>query len=150
MTGIELRSVAFGDHDLIPDRFTRPDANVSPPLEWRGVPETARELVLLCEDPDAPGGTFTHWMVTGIDPRSTGVAEGQVPPGGRQRRNSFGDTGWDGPQPPVGDAPHRYVFRLYAMPESLRLPRDADSETVHAAVDRGQLASGTLVGTFGR
>lgn len=150
MADIDLHSAAFSDHDRLPRRFSRPAGNVSPPLEWGGVPDTARELVLLCEDPDAPGGTFTHWVVTGIDPRSTGVAEGQVPPGGHEGRNSFGATGWGGPQPPAGDPAHRYVFQLYALSEPLRVPPGADSDTLHAAVHHGQLASGTLTGTFGR
>ena len=75
MTGLALRSTAFADHGEIPQRFSRADGNVSPPLEWSGVPDTAEELLLLCEDPDAPGGPFLHWLVTGIDPTVTAAPE---------------------------------------------------------------------------
>jgi len=103
MNDLQLHSPAFGDQDRIPDRFSRLDGNVSPPLEWSQVPGDAVELLLVCEDPDAPGGTFLHWLVTGIDPATTSLAEGQVPGSGRQWPNGFGKTGWGGPQPPAGD-----------------------------------------------
>lgn len=74
---IELRSAAFNDHTLIPDRYSYDGGNMSPPLEWGGIPDDTVELVLLCEDPDAPSGTFTHWVVTNISPATTGVAEGE-------------------------------------------------------------------------
>lgn len=89
MAGIELRSPTFSDHNLIPGRHAHDRDNVSPALQWSGVPDGTVELVLLCEDPDAPSGTFLHWLVTGIDLTATGVAEGQVSP----RRMSGGDLG---------------------------------------------------------
>ena len=79
MAGIMLRSTAFNDHDLIPGRFSRQGGNVSPPLEWSQVPDSAGELVLIVEDPDAGKTPFLHWLVTGISPGSGGVAEGGVP-----------------------------------------------------------------------
>jgi Raf kinase inhibitor-like YbhB/YbcL family protein len=77
MAGIEPRNPAFSDHDLIPRRYAKDGGNVSPPLAWSGVPAGTRELVLVCEDPDAPAGTFLHWLLTGIDPRSGGAAAGR-------------------------------------------------------------------------
>lgn len=150
MAGIELRSSAFSDHDLIPRKYARDGQNVSPALRWSHVPAGTAELLLLCEDPDAPSGTFTHWLVTGIDPAAGGVDEGRTPPGGRPWSNGFGNRGWDGPQPPVGDDPHRYVFRLYALAEPPRLPAEPGAEDVHRAVDDTALASGTTVGVYQR
>jgi Raf kinase inhibitor-like YbhB/YbcL family protein len=150
MAGIELRSPAFSDHDLIPGRHARDRDNVSPALQWSGVPDGTAELVLLCEDPDAPSGTFLHWLVTGIDTATTGVAEGQVPRGGQEWTNGFGERGWGGPQPPVGDKAHRYFFRLYALPQSVRLPAEAGADDVHRVVDDAALASGTTVGLYQR
>lgn len=149
---IELRSPAFNDHTLIPDRYAYAGDNLSPPLEWRGIPDDARELALLCEDPDAPTGTFVHWVVTGIPPHSGGVDEGQEPNGPDviAGPNDFGEHGWGGPHPPAGDEPHRYFFRLYATDEPLELPARATADDVHAALDGHVLARGTLVGLFAR
>lgn len=149
MAGIELRSSAFSDHDTIPRRHAREAENSSPPLEWSGVPDDAAELALVCEDPDAPAGTFVHWLVTGIDPHSTGVDEGAVPPGGHQHPNAFGNPGWDGPQPPVGDPVHRYFFRIFALGAPLGAA-DGDAGSIRAVVEDQQIASGTVVGVYQR
>ncbi len=150
MAGIQLRSPAFSDHDLIPRRHAHDGGNVSPALQWSGVPDGTAELVLLCEDPDAPGGTFLHWLVTGIDPASTGIGEGQTPPGGQEWPNGFGEKGWGGPQPPVGDDAHRYFFRLYALGQPVRLPAEPGIDDAHRAVDNTASASGTTVGLYQR
>lgn len=151
MTEIQLRSQAFNDHALIPERLSRQGGNTSPPLRWEGVPPEAEELVLLCEDPDAPGAEpFLHWLVTGIDPSDGEVAEGSVPSGGREWANGFGEPGWGGPQPPKGDDPHRYFFRLYAVSEPPDLPPDPTAGDVHRAVEKHEVASGNLVGRFAR
>jgi hypothetical protein len=150
MSGIELKSAAFSDHAPIPSRYTKDGDDVSPPLVWSGVPEDTKELVLLCEDPDAPAGSFTHWLVTGIDPRSGGVDTGQLPPGGEPKPNGFGNPGWGGPRPPAGDPAHRYFFRLYAVSEPLPLPDQPSAKDVHDAMAGRQQASGTLVGVYQR
>lgn len=150
MSGLQLRSSAFNDHDLMPDRLSKLGGNVSPPLTWSRVPEDAAELVLLVEDPDAADPPFVHWLVTGIDPGTTEVSEGGVPAGGYERVNGFGTTGWAGPQPPKGDGPHRYFFRLYAVDRPVRLPDRPSAADVHRAVGGHDLVSGTLVGTFAR
>jgi Raf kinase inhibitor-like YbhB/YbcL family protein len=147
---IELRSAAFNDHTLIPDRYSYEGGNISPPLEWGAIPEGTAELVLLCEDPDAPSGTFTHWVVTNIAPSATGVAEGELPEGATPGRNGFGKVGWGGPSPPVGDDPHRYFFRLCAADKPLGLGEGSSAEQVHAALEGHLIARGTLVGLFGR
>jgi Raf kinase inhibitor-like YbhB/YbcL family protein len=150
MSGLEMRSSAFNDHDLMPGRLSKPGGNVSPPLQWSGVPGGAEELVLLCEDQDSVGEPFLHWLVTGIDPAAGGVGEGKTPPGGQEWTNGFGTTGWGGPQPPVGDSPHRYFFRLYAVSRPLDQPDPPLAAEVRRAAEQRQLASGTLVGAFAR
>ncbi|MER7112556.1 YbhB/YbcL family Raf kinase inhibitor-like protein [Streptomyces sp. NPDC000229] len=150
MAGIELRSTAFNDGAFIPRRHAKEGDDVSPALSWSGVPEGTAELLLLCEDPDAPSGTFLHWLVTGIDPSSEGVDTGETPRGGKSRPNDYGQPGWGGPQPPVGDRAHRYIFHLYALPEPVTLPEKATAQDVHAAVDERQSAAGTLVGLYQR
>ncbi|MGV9760639.1 YbhB/YbcL family Raf kinase inhibitor-like protein [Streptomyces tricolor] len=150
MAGMELKSPAFSDHRMIPRRHAHDADNVSPPLTWSGVPDETEELVLLCEDPDAPSGTFVHWLVTGIDPRAGGLEAGETPRGGRPHRNGFGERGWGGPQPPAGDDAHRYFFRLYALAEPVSLPDRVTADDAHAVLDRRQLASGTLVGLYRR
>lgn len=150
MAGIMLRSTAFTDHDQLPGRFAYEGENVSPPLQWADVPDSARELVLLVEDPDAGREPFLHWLVTGIAPGAGGVAEGAVPDGGRQWPNGAGATGWSGPNPPRGDDPHRYFFHLYALDRPLELPAEPSAEDVHRAVGDRELASGTTVGTYRR
>ncbi|MFD9906298.1 YbhB/YbcL family Raf kinase inhibitor-like protein [Streptomyces sp. NPDC059063] len=150
MTDIELKSSAFHDHAPIPPRHAREGDNVPPPLTWSGVPDDAAELVLLCEDPDAPQGTFVHWLMTGLDPRVEGLDAGAPQPPAHVHRNDFGEDGWSGPHPPAGDEPHRYFFRLYALPAPVSLPEDATADEVHAAVDRQHVGSGTLVGLYQR
>ncbi|WP_246258472.1 YbhB/YbcL family Raf kinase inhibitor-like protein [Amycolatopsis anabasis] len=149
-TAFALRSSAFNDHTLIPDRYSYGGGNFSPPLEWSPAPDGTEELVLLCSDPDAPGGTFVHWIVARISPDRTEVAEGALPAGAVVGRNDFGELGWGGPQPPVGDAPHRYFFRLYAADQPLGFHEGAGADDLRAALDDHVIAQATLVGRFGR
>jgi Raf kinase inhibitor-like YbhB/YbcL family protein len=146
---IELRTSAFSDHDLIPARYSRDGDDVPPALEWSGVPDGTAELVLLCEDPDAPNGTWLHWLLTGIDPSTTSVSD-SVPAGATAWRNDYGDEGYGGPQPPVGDDAHRYFFRLYALSEPFDLPVGSALAEVKQALESRTLASGTVVGLFAR
>jgi Raf kinase inhibitor-like YbhB/YbcL family protein len=132
VAALQVTSPAFEEGATVPTEFTCEGEDTSPPLEWSGVPEGAAELRLLVTDPDAPGGTFTHWSVTGIDPGATGVEAGQVPEGGTEEENSFGRTGYGGPCPPAGPA-HRYVWTVEALSE-----------------DGDVLASGSLTARFGR
>ncbi|ONK12505.1 YbhB/YbcL family Raf kinase inhibitor-like protein [Streptomyces sp. MP131-18] len=150
MAGIELRSSAFNDHAPIPGRYTKDGENLSPPLSWSRPPTGTRELALMCEDPDAPSGTFLHWLVTGIDPHHDGIGTGALPPGAAAHTNSFGDADWDGPRPPVGDPAHRYFFRLYALPGPVPLPEPASARDVREELGGRQLAGGTLVGLHQR
>lgn len=147
---IELTSVSFEDGGTIPEKHTRLGGNVSPPLAWSGVPPDAAELVLTLQDPDAPSGTFTHWILAGIDPDLDGLDEGEVPDDAVEGSNDFGEDGYDGPQPPVGDPPHRYVFTLVALGEESGLGPGAGSDDVDEAVESFGLDRGRLTGRFGR
>ncbi|HEV8563761.1 MAG TPA: YbhB/YbcL family Raf kinase inhibitor-like protein [Actinomycetota bacterium] len=129
----EVESSAFSEGDTVPFQFTCDGDNVSPPLSWSGVPEDATELRISLRDPDAPGGTFTHWLVAGIDPSSSDVSQGMVPAGGTEKTNSFGEPAYGGPCPPPGDDPHRYIFTVEAL--------DAAGDV---------LASAELTTTYGR
>lgn len=150
MTGIEVHSTAFNDQNPMPERLSRPAGNISPPLEWSKAPQGTRELVLMVEDRDAGRVPFLHWLVTGIDPATTGVAEGDVPMGGQEWQNDFGDIGWGGPQPPVGEEPHRYFFRVFAIAEPLPMPGTPNAVDALHAIQNRELASGVLIGTFAR
>lgn len=146
---IDLRSPAFSPNTTIPPKYTRDGGNISPPLEWSYVPDGTAELALLCEDPDAPSGTFTHWIVTGIDPATDSIPEGAEPCRARTWPNDFGDEGYDGPQPPVGDDPHRYFFRLFALDAPLTTA-SGDLDQLRNGLEEHQLATGMLVGIYAR
>jgi Raf kinase inhibitor-like YbhB/YbcL family protein len=150
MAGIQLRSPSFDDHQPIPARHAKDHDNLSPALEWSGVPEEALELAVLCEDPDAPRGIFTHWVLAGLTPTATGLAEGEHPAGTVEGRNDFGEEGYSGPLPPVGDDPHRYFFRVFAAAAPLGLVGGASADDLRRALEGKELASGTLVGTYQR
>jgi Raf kinase inhibitor-like YbhB/YbcL family protein len=147
---VDLRSPAFNDHTIIPARLSMDGDNSSPPLDWSEPPEGTVELALLCEDPDAPGGTFLHWLLTGIDPSRRSLGEGEQPPEATAWENDYGERGYGGPKPPVGDGAHRYFFRLFALDAPLELSPGADLDEVRAALDGRRLATGTLVGLFAR
>lgn len=147
---IDLRSPAFDDHAPINRHYARDGDNASPALEWSGVPDDAAELAILCEDPDAPSGTFTHWAVAGVDPGASGVPEGSTPSGAVEGTNDFGDQGYGGPQPPVGDPAHRYFFRVFALREPLHLEPGFSPDELRRALPDKELAAGVLVGTYER
>jgi Raf kinase inhibitor-like YbhB/YbcL family protein len=147
---IALTSPAFDDGGSVPVRYTCDGDNVNPRLRWTDVPGGARDLALLMEDPDAPGGTFVHWVLFKIPADSTGIPEDSVPRGARQGKNSTGDASYAGPCPPKGDEPHHYEFTLYALKSAIDLPDGAAAGDVRAAVAKAALAQGRLVGRFGR
>jgi Raf kinase inhibitor-like YbhB/YbcL family protein len=149
MTPFALRSPAFEDGQPIPRLHTCEGDDVSPALEWTAPPAGTRSLALVVEDPDAPGGTFTHWLTWGIAPDAAGLAEGQRPP--LEGRNDFGRRGWRGPCPPPGHGPHRYVFRVVALDTTLDdLSSGAAARGVDEAVSGHVLAAAELIGTFER
>ncbi|MFP3900938.1 MAG: YbhB/YbcL family Raf kinase inhibitor-like protein [Acidimicrobiia bacterium] len=145
---MELVSDTFEDGEMLPERCAHDRDNISPSLSWDLVPEETEELALLCQDPDAPTGTFTHWVLTGIDPSITEMVEDSIPPGAVTGVNDFGEVGWGGPRPPAGDPAHRYVFTLLASAVPLDLGPDATADELLEAIDEDLLARGELVGLY--
>jgi Raf kinase inhibitor-like YbhB/YbcL family protein len=145
---MELSSEAFADGEPIPPRYTCEGEDVSPPLTWSDVPEGAVTLALVCDDPDAPSGTFTHWIAWDIDPGGGGLAEGEAPP--REGQNGFGKVGYGGPCPPPGHGTHHYRFRLYALEADPSLDDGADREKLEGALETEGIANAELVGTYER
>jgi Raf kinase inhibitor-like YbhB/YbcL family protein len=148
--GIELTSPAFKAGGTIPAKFTCSGKEISPPLAWADVPAGTTSLALLVEDPDAPGGTYTHWTVYRIPPTVRRFAQGRVPSGSTQGENSSGDERYGGPCPPKGDEAHHYEFNLYALRKDPKLPDGAKPDDVRAAIKTQALARGRLIGTFSR
>ena len=151
---LEVTSPAFANGETMPKEFTADGDNVSPPLEWRHVPEEAKSIALICEDPDAPRGTFTHWVISNVDARSTGLPRG-VPTsallqsGARQGKNDLGTVGYSGPAPPPGSA-HRYCFRVYALDQPLVLEQGAGKAELLKAMKGHVLAQGEIMARYGR
>ncbi|GAA4238035.1 YbhB/YbcL family Raf kinase inhibitor-like protein [Actinomadura meridiana] len=150
MEQLTLSSPAFADRGPVPAAYSHESGDVSPALIWSGVPAACLELVLVCEDPDARGGTFVHWMLGDIPPEFDGLAAGQEGPRLARGRNGFGDLGYGGPHPPHGDPPHRYVFTLYALRRPSGLTSGFSRDDLRAALKDDVLASAALVGTYAR
>jgi Raf kinase inhibitor-like YbhB/YbcL family protein len=142
-----VSSAAFAEGDAIPRRHTCDGEDVSPPLTFSDVPSGTQELALLVEDPDAPGGTFVHWVAWGIDPSGGALAEAAAPPG--VGRNGFGRPGYGGPCPPPGPA-HRYIFTAFAVSQALDLRSGASADDLRRAIHGLVLAEGSLTGRYAR
>lgn len=150
----QLTSPAFSDGQPIPAAYTADGADVSPPLRWTGVPEGAASLALVVDDPDAPSGTWTHWLVYDLAPATAMLPEavptsGSLSDGARQGVNDFHRNGYGGPSPPPG-RPHHYQFTLYALDSMLGLPEGTERETLFKAMERHVLARAVLTGTYAR
>jgi Raf kinase inhibitor-like YbhB/YbcL family protein len=151
---LNLHSPAFTDGFPIPVDHSADGANVSPPLRWADPPAGTQSFALVCDDPDAPRGTFTHWVLFNLPADTRELApdvrpEFTLPNGTRQGLNDFGRVGYGGPSPPPGPA-HRYFFKLYALDGMLALPAGATKAQLLDAMRGRQLAEGRLVGTYGR
>jgi Raf kinase inhibitor-like YbhB/YbcL family protein len=144
---LTLMSPAFLDGDPIPRQFTCDGANVPPPLTWSGSPDGTRSFALVVEDPDAPGGKFTHWVLYDIPAQTN-----QWPSEGNSKtiRNSFGRSGYGGPCPPPDDGPHRYVFAIHAIDVRYLELAGKRVEDFRTALDPHILATGRLVGSYER
>lgn len=148
--GMTLTSTAFGANQPVPERYSCEGDNLPPPLRWTGTPAGTVELALVVEDPDAPDGTFVHWIVVGIDPATTSVGPATALPGARVLRGSSDNDTYIGPCPPDGDGPHRYVFQVYALPERLQVPEGAAPLEAVRVIRQAANAGGSLVGIFER
>lgn len=146
---MRLLSPSFEHDDWIPVDHTCDGRNESPPLEWSGVPDDAVELAVTCEDPDAPSGTFVHWVAWGIDP-SGALPAGTRPEGVHEGRNDFGAIGYGGACPPPGHDAHRYRFHAYALGEHCELPDGATIDQLRQSIADSVVAEAELVARYQR
>jgi Raf kinase inhibitor-like YbhB/YbcL family protein len=145
---MKITSAAFQDNGNIPTKFTCDGADVNPALHLETTPVEAKSLVLIVDDPDAPSGLFTHWIVWNIDPKTSDVAESAAPHGGVQGINDFGKSGYGGPCPPSGT--HRYYFKIFALDRTLDLKSNAKRAELDAAMRGHVIAQGELMGRYSR
>ena len=150
---MELTSVVFGHEQPIPAFHSCDEEDQSPPLDWVNPPEGTQSFALIMDDPDAPGGTWVHWVLYNIPAEARGL-QGNIPPeaqltdGSIQGVNSFGRKDYGGPCPPSGT--HRYFFKLYALDTALNLTDNADKQQVLSAMEGHVLADAELMGTYSR
>ena len=147
---ITVASPAFEHGQPIPARFTcdGDGDGESPPLTWEGVPDDAAALALIVDDPDAPRGTYVHWVLLDVPVETTGLEAGTVPSGAVEARNSSGRASYFGPCPPSGT--HHYRFTVFALPQRTGLADGADLDEAIRAVESTATAQGVLVGTYAR
>jgi len=151
---LSVESSAFQHGNIIPQRYTCDGEDASPPLSWSEPPPGTAGLVLVVDDPDAPAGTWVHWVLFNIPVETRGLEDGvpalqQVESVGVQGHNGWGNLGYGGPCPPPG-APHRYHFKLYALDTTLELDAGASKGDVEKAMAGHILAEGQLIGQYGR
>ena len=144
MGDLKLTSPAFENNKLIPAKYTCQGEDVNPPLEIGGIPNGTKSLVLVVDDPDAPMGTWDHWVMWNINPDTAEIKEGDVP--GVQGMNDFGKNNYGGPCPPSGT--HRYMFKLYALDTELDLDESSHKSDVEKAMKGHILAQTKLVGLY--
>ena len=150
---IKISSSAFEDGGLIPPEYTCDGQDISPPLQWEPVPEGTASIALICDDPDAPMGTFVHWVLFNL-PAETSELEGNfpdgetLPNGARQGITDFGKVGYGGPCPPSGT--HRYFFKIYALDTKIDLVSVVDKPALLGAMEGHILSQGQLVGKYKR
>jgi Raf kinase inhibitor-like YbhB/YbcL family protein len=152
---IKVQSAAFAPDGIIPTKCTCDGQNVSPALEWSSAPEKTRSLALIVDDPDAPQGTWTHWVLFNLPAAATRVTE-NVPPretlanAACQGTNDFKKVGYGGPCPPSGSGTHRYLFKIYALDTRLGLKPGATKDQLLQAMTGHVLAGGQLIGKYSR
>ena len=149
----KLTSTAFQEGQLIPRQYTCDGVNISPPLEWSGTPPSTKTLAIICNDPDAPVGTWVHWVLYNLAGDKIGLVENvpateSVPGGGVHGTNDFKKIGYGGPCPPSGT--HRYFFKLYALDASFDLKAGATKAEVLKAMDGHIIGQTQLMGTYKR
>jgi Raf kinase inhibitor-like YbhB/YbcL family protein len=153
-TAFVISSTAFSSGATIPVQYTCDGTNISPPLQWSRAPEGTQSLALIVDDPDAPGGTFVHWVLFNIPATTSSLGEGAspggaLPAGSVEGENFFGNQNYGGPCPPQGEN-HRYYFRLYALDTMLNLAAGAARDDVDQAMSGRILAQAELMGRYAR
>jgi Raf kinase inhibitor-like YbhB/YbcL family protein len=145
---LDVSSSAFSEGQSIPEKYTCDGQNVSPPIKWSGAPANTKSIAIICEDPDAPSGTFTHWVLYNLPGTTKELAEGSSG-GGKEGMNDFGKKGYGGPCPPPG-RPHRYYFRVYALDTASLGDAGRSKEEVTAVMQGHILAQGQLMARYKR
>lgn len=151
---MQLTSTAFAEGQSIPAKYTCDGEDASPPLQWSGAPTGVKSFALIADDPDAPVGTWVHWVLFDVPATATELPEAMpktqyVPGGAKQGLNDFKHLGYGGPCPPAGK-PHRYFFKLYALDGVLDLKPGASKKEVERAIEKHTLAQGQLMGIYKR
>lgn len=151
---MKISSGSFSAGEMIPKKFTCDGPDASPKLNWTEPPAKTQSFALIMDDPDAPAGTWVHWVLFDLPAETRELAEGvakqeQLANGSRQGRNDFGKIGYGGPCPPPGD-PHRYFFKLYALDAKLNLKAGATKADVEGAIKGHILAHAEMIGKYGR
>lgn len=150
---IKITSSAFENEGMIPAKYTCDGADISPPLQWEEIPEGAESIALICDDPDAPMGTFVHWVVFNLPADTEQLdenvpSEKTLPNGARQGTSDFGKIGYGGPCPPSGT--HRYFFKMYALDAQVDLEAGASKSDLLKAMEGHIVAQGQLIGKYKR
>ncbi|OGH10265.1 MAG: phosphatidylethanolamine-binding protein [Candidatus Levybacteria bacterium RBG_16_35_6] len=145
---MEIKSSAFENNGEIPSKYACDGDEVNPPLTFSNVSENAKSLTLIVDDPDAPGGTFIHWVLFNIDPKTTEIKENSLPVDSIQGLNSGGRVNYVGPCPPSGT--HRYFFKLYALDIALDLSDKVSREVLRTAMENHVIEKTELVGSYSR
>lgn len=145
---MKIVSSAFEYNQNIPNKYTCDGENINPPLQFLDIPENAKSLVLIVDDPDAPMGTWVHWVIFNIDPKTSKIEENSKPETGIEGVTDFSRTGWGGPCPPAGS--HRYFFKLYALDKMLNLTSSVGKREVEEAINNHTLQESELVGLYSR
>jgi Raf kinase inhibitor-like YbhB/YbcL family protein len=152
---MQLSSTSLHEGGTIPKQYTGDGADHSPHLHWINPPAEAKSFVLICDDPDAPHGTWVHWVLFNLPPDRHELPEnvpphGTLPTGAKQGKNDFNKLGYGGPAPPKGDKPHRYFFKVFALDTTLELPEGTTKLAVEHAMKGHILAHAEMIGKYGR
>ena len=150
---MEILSSAFDEGAIIPEKYTCDDIDISPPLKWSSIPEGTKTFAIICDDPDAPMGTWVHWVIYNLSADINELSE-NIPPseiltnGAKQGKNDFGKIGYGGPCPPGGT--HRYYFKVYALSKELMVESGITKSELLKAMERHILSEGKLMGRYKR
>lgn len=147
-SSVNVTSKEFTNNQTIPKKFTCDGIGVNPSLEISNVPPSTKELLLVMDDPDAPGGTFTHWLLANIDPKTTKIQENYSSSDAGSGKNSAGSLGYFPPCPPSGT--HRYVFKIYALKEKSNLKEGFNKADAEKTISQSTLGVGELVGKYSK
>jgi len=145
-SNMKITSQAFENNQIIPGKYTCQGQNINPRLSISDTPSGAKSLVLIVEDPDAPAGTWHHWVVYNIAPETTLIQENSLPEGAAQIKNDFGNENYGGPCPPSGT--HRYFFNIYALDQTLDLPANSKLNDLEEKMSGHILDKGQLIGLY--